>query len=124
VLAAAAYAQAPQRSRPQAAPPARSSTLAAAGVSAGAESPRLAALTPAGLSPREACTGFESIRECAAALHLAQNLSVPFTDLKARVTAGESLEAALGALKPDVATRSEVRKAEQEARADMRAPSG
>jgi hypothetical protein len=88
------------------------------------ESTRIAALTPSGMSPQEACTGFESVMECATALHLAQNLNIPFTDLKARLAAGDPMYAALRGLKPDADAPRELRRAEKEARADTQPPRG
>jgi hypothetical protein len=55
------------------------------------QSTRLAAIVPSGMSAREACTGFKSIEECAATLHVSQNLSIPFPDLKSKVTGGAKL---------------------------------
>ena len=88
------------------------------------ENTRLAALAPAGMSPQEACTGFESVAECATALHLAQNLNIPFTDLKARLAAGDPMEAALRDLKPDADAPRELRRALNQARADTQPPRG
>jgi hypothetical protein len=89
-----------------------------------AQDTRLAAIVPAGMSTTEACSGFRSTDECAATLHASQNLGIPFTDLKAKVTGGQTLGAAIKALKPDANVKSEVRKAEDQARADVRSPQG
>jgi hypothetical protein len=85
---------------------------------------RLAAFAPAGMSAQEACTGFRSVEECAATLHASQNLSIPFPDLKSRVTGGTKLGAAIHQLKPDANVKVEVRKAEEQARSDTRSPQG
>ena len=85
---------------------------------------RLAALVPAGMSAQEACDGFHSITECVATLHAAQNCGVAFKDLKTKVTGGEKLGAALHDLKPDADVQSEVSRAEEQARADLRSPQG
>ena len=88
------------------------------------QNPRLAAVVPAGMSPREACDGFKGIKECATVLHAAQNLDIPFADLKSKVTAGERLTAVVKELKPGVDAKSEVEKAERQAGMDLRVPEG
>jgi hypothetical protein len=85
-----------------------------------AENTRLAAIVPAGMSATEACAGFTSTDECATTLHASQNLGIPFPDLKSKVTGGQKLAAAIKELKPDVNVKAEVRKAEEQARADVR----
>ena len=99
-------------------------TTAQSSVSSAAQNTRLAAIVPAGMSAQEACSGFRSTDECAATLHASQNLGIPFTDLKAKVTGGQKLGAAIKELKPDANVKSEVRKAEEQARADARSPQG
>jgi hypothetical protein len=89
-----------------------------------AQNTRLAAIVPAGMSTQEACAGFRSTDECAATLHASQNLGISFTDLKAKVTGGQKLGAAIKELKPDANVKSELRKAEDQARADVRSPQG
>jgi hypothetical protein len=74
------------------------------------------------MSATEACSGFKSTIECAAALHAAQNAGIPFKELKGRMTGGETLGAAIRDLKPGADVPSEVSRAEQEARADLRSP--
>lgn len=85
---------------------------------------RLAAVTPAGMSTEEACLGFKSISECAAAMHAAQNLSVPFGDLKSKLTSGQKLAAAIHGLKPEANAPEEASRAENQARSDVSAPQG
>jgi hypothetical protein len=99
-------------------------TTSQSSLSSAAQNTRLAAIVPAGMSATEACSGFRSTDECAATLHASQNLGIPFTDLKAKVTGGQKLGAAIKALKPDANVKSEVRKAEDQARADVRSPQG
>jgi hypothetical protein len=84
----------------------------------------LAALVPAGMSTEEACTGFKSVKDCAASLHASQNLSIPFADLKSKVTGGQGLGAAIHELKPDANARAEVKKAEGQAQGDVHGPRG
>jgi hypothetical protein len=81
---------------------------------------RLAALVPAGLTPEDACRGFQDLNECSASLHVAQNLNIPFADLKDRVTSGQSLGSAIHALKPKADSKREAQRAEEQAREDLR----
>jgi hypothetical protein len=87
-------------------------------------STHLAALVPAGMSTEEACTGFKSVKDCAASLHASQNLNIPFGDLKAKVTGGQGLGAAIHALKPDANARAEMKKAQGQAQDDVHGPRG
>jgi hypothetical protein len=103
--------QAEQQSAPQQEGPSSPST-------------HLAALVPAGMSTEEACTGFKSVKDCAASLHASQNLNIPFADLKSKVTGGQGLGAAIHALKPDANARAEVKKAEGQAQDDVHGPRG
>jgi len=81
---------------------------------------RLAALVPAGLTPEDACRGFKDLSECSAALHVAQNLNIPFADLKDRVASGQSLGTAIHALKPKADSKREAQRAAEQAREDLR----
>ncbi len=90
----------------------------------GGPSTRLAALVPAGMSLEDACSGFKNLGQCSATLHAAQNLSIPFADLKGKVTGGESLGSAIHSLKPETDAKGEAGKAQKQAREDMRAPQG
>ena len=87
-------------------------------------STHLAALVPVGMSTEEACTGFKSVKDCAASLHASQNLNIPFADLKTKVTGGQGLGAAIHALKPDANARAEVKKAQGQAQDDVHGPRG
>jgi hypothetical protein len=89
-----------------------------------AQSTGLAAIVPPGMSAQEACAGFRSVDECVATLHASRNLSIPFPDLKSRVTGGTKLGTAIHQLKPDANVKAEVRKAEEQARSDTRSPQG
>jgi hypothetical protein len=83
---------------------------------------RLAALVPAGLTPEDACRGFKDLSECSASLHVAQNLNIPFADLKDRITSGQSLGTAIHALKPKADSKREAQRAEEQAREDLKTP--
>jgi hypothetical protein len=122
---AAQPSPAAQPSMPSTDPAMQSDPAATAQSSAStAQSTRLAAIVPAGMSAQEACTGFRSVEECAATLHVSQNLSIPFPDLKSKVTGGAKLGAAIHQLKPDANVKAELRKAEEQARSDTRSPPG
>jgi hypothetical protein len=74
------------------------------------------------MSATEACSGFKSMTECAAALHAAQNVGIPFRELKSKMTGGETLGAAIRDLMPGADVRSEVSRAQEQAEADLRSP--
>ena len=82
--------------------------------------PRLAdnvsKLLPAGTDVQAAAAGFNNLGEFVSAVHVSNNLGIPFADLKTRVLAGDSLGTAIQALKPGVDAQLEVSKAR--ARAD------
>jgi hypothetical protein len=63
---------------------------------------RLTPLLPPGMTLATAAAGFKNEGQFVAALHVAKNLNIPFIELKDRMTAGESLGAAIHALKPDL----------------------
>ena len=79
-------------------------------------------LLPSGMTAQQACGGFGRLGSCVAAVHVASNLGITFTDLKAKVTGSGamSLGKAIHALRPDADATKETRKAEGEAREDMR----
>ena len=128
-LAPLAYGQSGPQSQMQPAPQSESGPVPPADPPATAESQpmsgaagntRLAALVPSGLTPEDACRGFKDLSECSAALHVAQNLNIPFADLKDRMTSGQSLGTAIHALKPKADSRHEAQRAEEQARQDLR----
>lgn len=61
---------------------------------------QLSPLLPAGTTLASAAAGFKNEGQFIATLHVAKNLDVPFAELKDRVTAGQSLGAAIHDLKP------------------------
>jgi hypothetical protein len=63
---------------------------------------RLTPLLPPGMTLANAAAGFKNEGQFIAALHVAKSLNIPFLELKDRMTAGESLGAAIHALKPDL----------------------
>ena len=63
---------------------------------------RIASLLPSGMTAAAAASGFRNEGQFLATLHVANNLNLSFTDLKARVVGGESLGGAIRALRPNV----------------------
>ncbi len=94
------------------------------GPAASGSNTRLASLLPAGMTAQEACAGFSDPEQCATALHVSQNLSIPFSDLKTKVQAGESVSQAISELKPGADGATEAQHALEQARADARNPQG
>jgi hypothetical protein len=101
---------------------------------------RLQALLPPGMTLDQAATGFKNQGQFIAALHGSRNLNIPFTDLKARMigTPHESLGRAIQDLKPGVDSKQaaklaefegkvdveKARRAQDQARSDLRAADG
>ncbi len=78
---------------------------------------RVKLLLPAGMSLADASSGFKNQGQFIAALHVSQNLNIPFDQLKAKMTGTDhmSLGAAVHSLRPDLPadeTGKEVKKAE------------
>jgi hypothetical protein len=67
-------------------------------------SARLTPMLPQGMAMAEAAAGFKNQGQFIAALRASKNAGVPFADLKDRVTAGQSLGAAIHAMKPDMSS--------------------
>jgi hypothetical protein len=111
---------APQTEQPAPMPDSSAQQGGAVTESSASPNTRLAAMVPAGMSAESACMGFKSLSECSAALHVSQNLRIPFADVKDRVASGQSLTAAVHALKPAANSRKEVRRAEDQAREDLK----
>jgi hypothetical protein len=66
-----------------------------------------------------ACSGFKTLGECVAALHVAKNLNLSFSDLQSKM-ASESLGKAIQDLGgPNVNAKSEAKKAKKQANADL-----
>ncbi len=82
---------------------------------------RLRTMLPAGMSLNQAAAGFKNQGQFIAALHASDNLGIPFSDLKAKMT-GEhsmSLGAAIHELRPDMKehdANEEGKRAEKEAK--------
>jgi hypothetical protein len=114
-------AMSPQQSMPQQTePPAATETSP----QTSPPSSHLAALVPAGMTTEQACAGFKSVKDCAAALHASQNLSIRFEDLKGKMTGGQRLGAAIHSLKPEANARTEAKRAEGQAEGDVHGSRG
>ncbi|PWT99036.1 MAG: hypothetical protein C5B51_28030 [Terriglobia bacterium] len=105
----------------------RSSAASPAGVSSRiAQHPvldtRVVALLPAGMSLQSAAAGFTNTGQFIAALHVARNLNIPFSRLKAEVTSGVPLGQAIADLRPALTPgviRADLRLAERQAKQDL-----
>lgn len=77
-----------------------------------------------GEDAQSACGGFKNLGQCVAAAHVAKNLNIPggFDALKAKVTGSGSvsLGKAIEQLSPDANSKSETKKAKQQADDDMK----
>jgi hypothetical protein len=87
---------------------------------------RLQPLLPAGTTLRGNVSGFKSLGQFIAALHVSHNLGIPFSQLKAEMTESkpDSLGQAIQDLRPSLSNstvRSNVKLAERQARGDLEA---
>lgn len=83
---------------------------------------KLAALLPPGTNLETAATGFKTFGQFVAAVHVSRNLNIPFDQLRARLIGPNamSLGQAIQTLRPSTDVNREVKRAEAEAREDMR----
>jgi hypothetical protein len=114
----------PQAEQPMPQQQAMPQTDSSAAAESSSPRTQLAELVPAGMTTQEACTGFKSVKDCAAALHASQNLNIPFADLKGKVTGGQRLGTAIHELKPEANARAEVKRAEGQAQGDVHGSRG
>jgi hypothetical protein len=80
-------------------------------------------LAKQGLSTTEiqqAPNGFKNLGQFVAAVHVSQNLGIPFTALKTDMTNGDSLGQAIHALKPDADSKAESKKGLKQANEDIK----
>jgi hypothetical protein len=78
-------------------------------------------MLPEGTTLSQAAAGFKNQGQLIAALHVSQNLNIPFDQLKAKMTGSESMSlgAAIHAFKPELSqakANEEAKKAEKEAK--------
>ena len=79
----------------------------------------LARLLPAGTNLQTAASGFRNLGEFVAAVHVSNNLGVPFAEIKTRMMSGDSLGDAIRALRPDADAQVEARRARARAEEDI-----
>jgi hypothetical protein len=85
-------------------------------------SEKLKDMLPADVSPQQACAGFKTLEQCVTAIHLAQNLKLPFADLKAKTTGKRSvgLQKAIEQMAANANAKDELKKAKKQAADDMK----
>ena len=81
---------------------------------------KLQALLPAGTNLVDAFEGFSDLGEFISAVHVSNNLDIPFAQLKQRLTGWRpmSLDRAIAQLRPKANATDEVRRAQAQARRD------
>jgi hypothetical protein len=86
---------------------------------------KLQDMLPADVSPQQACAGFKTLEQCVTAIHLAQNLKLPFADLKAKTTGKGSvgLQKAIEQMAANANAKDELKKAKKQAADDMKGTS-
>ena len=84
-------------------------------------SSKLQGLLPSGTNVQQAAQGFKNLGQFVAAVHVSHNLGIPFDQLKTKMVGppSESLGKAIHALKPDVKSSDETKKAEKQAKQDI-----
>lgn len=81
---------------------------------------RLQAMLPDGMTLEEAADGFKNKGQFVAALHVSENLDIPFVDLKTQmVDEGTSLGQAIQTLKPGADAEVETQRAQGQADQDL-----
>lgn len=86
---------------------------------------KLQGLLPPGTDLNAAAAGFKNLGQFVAAVHVSHNLGIPFDQLKSKMIGppSESLGKAISQLKPDTNAKAETKKAESEAKDDMKGSS-
>src|SRR5581483_3400235 len=74
------------------------------------------------IAPKAAASGFVDLKDFVTAVRAANNLNIPFWDLKQRRANGSAkeLEKAIHDLKPDGAAKEEIKKAKDQAKEDIK----
>jgi|SRR5579863_3296879 len=101
-----------------------SASLTAHPVLAANLSTRLAPLLPSGTTLQTAATGFKSLGQFVATLHVAHNLNIPFAQLQAKMTGTnpETLGQAVQALEPNLTSqqvKADVKIADRQTKHDL-----
>jgi hypothetical protein len=83
---------------------------------------KLKTMLPDGTDPHAASKGFADLKEFVATIRAANNLKLPFTDLKHKMSDGSSkeLQKAIHELKPDADPKAEAKKASEQAKQDIK----
>jgi hypothetical protein len=83
---------------------------------------RLQGMFPAGTDLKLASSGFKNLGQFVAAAEVSKNLGIPFDQLKLKMTGDSplSLGKAIHELRPEVDAKSEAKKAEQQAKEEIR----
>ena len=83
---------------------------------------KLQSLLPKGTDLQTAAGGFKNLGQFVAAVHVSHNLGIPFAQLKAKMLGppAESLGKAIQQLKPAAQAKVEGKKAEKQAKDDLR----
>jgi hypothetical protein len=83
---------------------------------------KLKTLLPEGTNPHAASRGFGELKEFVATVRAANNLNVPFAQLKSRMANGspKELQKAIHELKPDADPKAESKKATEQAKQDIK----
>ncbi|MGH9804764.1 MAG: hypothetical protein ACRD4D_06305 [Candidatus Acidiferrales bacterium] len=83
---------------------------------------RLESMLPPGSNPQAAAAGFKNLGQFVSAVHASRNLNIPFDQLKGRMTGPDavSLGKAIKELKPGVDAKAEAKKAEKQAKKDLK----
>jgi len=87
-------------------------------------SSNLQELLPAGTNIQDAAKGFDNLGQFVAATHVSHNLDIPFDQLKSEMMNGSNLGQAIHKLKPNVDSRNEAIKANEQALHDMEESNG
>jgi hypothetical protein len=82
---------------------------------------KLQGLLPSGTNLQTAAQGFKNLGQFVAAVHASHNLDIPFDQLKAKMMGPpkESLGKAIDQLRPDANSKTETKKAHDQAKQDM-----
>ena len=82
---------------------------------------KLQNLLPTGTNLQQAAQGFKNLGQFVAAVHVSNNLGIPWDQLRAKMIGppSESLGKAIQALKPTANAKEEASKAEKQAKQDM-----
>jgi|SRR5271157_845198 len=85
-------------------------------------SSKLKDMLPPDLTPQQACAGFKTLEQCITTIHVAQNLKLPFPDLKAKTTGKGSvgLQKAIEQMAANANAKDELKKAKKQAGEDMK----